>query len=106
MGPTHAARETKPKPTDIIAALADGPAFRLPVQALTPDGFRRWVASGGCPPDVRVSHYGDGIEVEKEEAGVSFRIPSSAATLDGFWSGWTATTPRTAGTSPSSTRRS
>jgi len=82
MGPTHAARETKP--TDIVAALADGPAFRLPVHALTPEGFRRWVASGNCPPDVRLSHYGDGIEVEMEEAGVSFRIPSSAATLEGF----------------------
>ena len=53
MGPTHAARETKPKPTDIIAALADGPAFRLPVQALNagrlPAVDRLRGLSAGCP---------------------------------------------------------
>ncbi len=84
MGPTHAARETKPDLTNGVAALPDALAFRLPLAALTPHGFRKWVDSGALPSGIRVSHLGDAVQVDMEEADAHFQIPVSAGTLDGF----------------------
>ena len=83
MRQTHAARDTTPKPFPPEAP-PEMPPLRIPTRALTADGFRAWAASKPYPPDVRVSHVGDGIRIECDEAGVSLHVPASAGTLDGF----------------------
>ena len=83
MRPTHAARDTTPKPFPLEAP-PEMPPLRIPTRALTADGFRAWIAATSVPPGVGISHTGDGVRIECDEAGVRLYIPASAGTLDGF----------------------
>lgn len=65
--------------------LVNDAPISVPIQALTPEGFRTWAASDEIPEGVRLSCGAQKVVIHPGTAGGEpVRIPASAATLDGF----------------------